>query len=73
MHDWPHLPRVGRAGTPRSAVRWRRVALAGVLTIGAIWWRIELTDNLYWVSANLSNDFWTYRQAGLNVLQGHAL
>ena len=71
MLDRGRVSLLGRAAAATGGIRWRRVALAGILTIGAIWWLIELTGNLYWAPANLSNDFWTYRQAGSNVLAGH--
>lgn len=58
------------AGRP---IRWHRVALAALLAVGAIWWLIELAGNLYWVPTNLANDLWTYRQAGTDVLLGHAI
>jgi hypothetical protein len=54
-------------------IRWHRIALAGLLAVGAIWWLIELAGNLYWAPANLANDLWTYRQAGTHVLLGHAI
>ena len=57
----------------RHSIRWRRVGAAVVLTVVAIWWLVEFAANLYWAPANLANDFWTYRQAGLDVLAGRPI
>ncbi len=54
-------------------IRWRRVALAALLALAAVWWLVELAGNLYNAPGNFANDFWTYRQAGLNVLAGSPL
>lgn len=73
MLERGRLPPANNADVAVERIRWRRVVAAGLLTIGAIWWLIELAGNLYWAPANLANDFWTYRQAGINILLGHAV